>query len=69
MQKESCSFEIKQDVIALVGSSPIELEPFLGKSTTIQGKFVYTNEQCINSRCVDIGNYAALDITEIKEAI
>ena len=53
----------------MIGNSPVDLAPFIGKRVQIQGKFENRKDtQCIAGRCQYIyGPYVALDITSIQE--
>lgn len=53
-----------------VGQSKINLEPFVGKRVkNIKGKYVSSNKQCVNGKCIDIGGpYVVLNIDELDLA-
>jgi len=64
--KQVCTKEYTYDFMVMVGNSPFELDKFLQKKVQIEGKFVYADQQCIASKCVDM-KMAGLDIKSIKE--
>lgn len=53
----------------MIGNSPVDLAPYVGKKVQIQGKFENRKDtQCIAGKCQYIyGPYVALDISSIQE--
>lgn len=65
-QKELCHTDILHHFEAVVGKSLVDLEPLLDKSVKLDGEFVNGKQQCIVNKCIDIGNYAVLNISSIQ---
>jgi hypothetical protein len=51
-----------------IGKSHVDLEPYIGKYVRLKGgDFVYSTEQCIQDKCIDIGGpMAMLDVYGVE---
>ena len=50
-----------------VGKSRADLEPYIDKYVRLKGgDFVYSTEQCIQSKCMEIGSMAMLDVYGVE---
>lgn len=65
--KTKCRTEINRNIEVMIGKSEDELEPLLGKQVTVNGDFVYSDQQCIAEQCHHIGGWAVLNIERIEE--
>ena len=65
--KTNCHTEINRNIEVMIGKSEDELEPLLGKQVTVNGDFVYSDQQCIAEQCHHIGGWAVLNIEKIEE--
>jgi len=51
----------------LIGESPVDLAPFVGKYVVVQGEFVGSSRQCVREQCISIkGPWVVLNIKEIQ---
>lgn len=61
-----CQNMINNHETVLVGDSPVELSPWVGKPLKVEGNFVYTTRQCIVSKCQSTGNYLAISLVKVE---
>lgn len=62
----NCRTEVNRNIEVMIGTSSRELESLIGKPVVVTGDFVYSNQQCIAEKCIEIGNWAVLDIYSIE---
>jgi hypothetical protein len=65
---KSCQWTNNNDIQGYIGSSPVDLESYVGKNVAISGDFGYFKEQCIAKKCQTINSsFVGLEIKSIKE--
>ncbi len=61
-----CRNRVDDDIEVMVGKSPVDLAPLVGKSVQLEGIFRYSDKQCILDSCHDIGRWAVLHIRNLQ---
>ena len=64
--QKTCQWLLNNNMQAFIASSKESLEPFVNKSVKLKGEFIYSNKQCIQDNCQDLGNSVAVRIDSIK---
>ncbi|GEM_PF-2688871 len=69
--RSKCKERVERDVTVYVGESNIDLSFLESRRVKISGRFVFSDKQCITSRCILFGKYnnkyVAINIHSIRE--
>ncbi len=62
-----CKKIINQEYTVAIASSPVDLSRYLNREVKVDGKFVFTTQQCIQSKCTKNSNgMMGIDILSIN---
>lgn len=62
----TCKEVITKDYTIIIGNSPVDLDPFIGKQLIVTGNFDSTKEQCIKGECKSLSSsWAVANIESI----